>query len=232
MSQSNQTNSTVLQALLDLSALGYSKLSVQDIITMYNNNPSFRRDIEAKWHGHAYNDKKLTFAKCLIHQELFTLSAEGFMILSFMGMYCSHTGLIRVARNVLVQATGVSLTGVKNALKELLNCGAITIYKQSVRHSAPIYAVNPQVFSKSKRGSTVVKDFAGDIAQEDYLLNRKLDLIVQANVVKESDATYQDVILVTPEQQKTDNIKPSKPRRKKVDDSAPLDGQMELEEGA
>lgn len=224
----NPDNNSVLQALLDLADRGMGTWSVNDLITRIGSDPKLRADIQKAWNGHAYPEKSMVYAQLGIDQRLFTLSDAGYKVITLMGMYCHQSGLIQARLEDICSAVQIGRTSAKAAIAELRKCGALTIAVPSVRHAAPVYSINPALINKGVRRKTDVSGFTSQlkINPDDYLFNKDPELVVQTDVVKNSEIVYNRLYLVPPDEAKPAKKRP--PRRKKQDLNEQLPDQMDI----
>ena len=179
-----------MQALLDLKDMGLGTMTIDQAFTKVSNDPRLRNALQAKWNSHAYPERSMEWAQLTKAQQLMTLSDEALKVLTFMGMYAHQSTLLQVAYKDLCCFTGVKRTRLREAIKELVDCGCVRIEQPSVRHAAPIYAVNPSIINKGARRKSSAADFAKKISGDgcsDFILTRKLPVLVQ------QEAIYQDV---------------------------------------
>jgi len=112
-----------------------------------------------------------------------SLSDTALKVLIFLGMYAHQSTLVQISYKDMSILTGIKLTQLRQAIKELIGAGCLRVDAPSVRHSAPIYAVNSAIINKGKRhnrkGSTA--GFATD--PDRYLLKREPEMLVQQETV-------------------------------------------------
>lgn len=186
-SSRNPTSNSVLQAFLDARDSGLGTLTIDQAITRMSSDAKLRSALQAKWNAHAYPERVMEWAQLAKSQQLMTLSDEALKLLTFMGMYAHQSTLLQVSYKDLCTFTGIKKTRLRESIKELTDCGCIRIEKPSIRHAAPIYAVNPAIINKGTRRKTDASDFAAKIGGcPDYILRRDLPILVQQETV------YQD----------------------------------------
>lgn len=227
MSNRNPNNSSVLQALLDASDLGYGSMTVDQLITRVSSDRKLCAALQAKWNGHAYPERAMDWAQLARSQALMTLSDPALKVLTLLGMYCHQSGLIQVRIEDICTATSIGRTSVKQAITELRACGALNVAAPSVRHAAPVYCVNPGLVNKGVRRKADTASFIADLSiePEKYILNRELTLVVQTDVVHNATMTYNRLYLVPPGEAACD---PPKRRRRKKPENSQVPGQMSL----
>ena len=229
--QRNPDGNSILQALLDLSDRGMDTMRVSDLITRISTDAKLRSDLQAAWNSHAYPEKAMVYAQLVIDQHLLTLSDTAYKVMSLLGLYCHQSGLIQVRLEDICNAVGIKRTSAKQALADLRNCGAVTIAVPSARHSAPIYQVNPALINKGRRKKSDVTAFMAslEIPPENYLFNRDLPLLVQTDVIRTADMSYNRLYMAASDdvKTKTDVSRPSKRKRKTND---PIPGQQTIQD--
>ena len=198
-SKDNPTSSTILQVLLDLKNRGYGDMTAAEMIDLLNDDKDLLNNLDKQWNNRLYSDKSITWASISILPGLMNLSPEALKVLILLGIYADQTSLIRVTRNVIMQATGIKLTTLKTTLRELEECGAIKIEIPSVGHKAPIYKVNGDIIAVGRRNK--IFGFSGD--PDKYILKQQLHmdglrLVANRHTDKQADGTkimYHELIL-------------------------------------
>lgn len=230
----NPSNNSIVQALLDMADRGYGQYTINDAIVRLNNDPQLLKDMQAKWDAHVYPESALQYAQLGINQQLFTLSDTAYKILSMLGMYCHQSGLIQAKIDDICTAVGAGRSTAKKAIKELCDCGAILIAVPSARHNPPIYRVNPAMVNKGKRYKVELdeQDFLANakvsgLKYDNYILDRKLDLVVQTDKIKSDNVTYNKLYLVSAEELRDREFVKELKRRQKYNKDD-IDGQMDI----
>ena len=226
----NPDNNTYEQACLDLRDAGYGQMTIDGFYEKIHNDRKLKMTLQAKWNAHAYPEKKITWAQLTMSQHLMTLSAEALKLLIFMGMYAHQSTLLQASHKDLSALTGLKLTRLRQAIKELEACGCIRVEKASVRHSAPIYAINPALINKGTRRKGKAATFTDAITiKSDYVLQRDLPLIAQVETVYQDTA---DGAKITFNRLSAGKPAPAKkkPSTFKKEPDAQIPGQMTFED--
>ena len=148
----NPNSNSILQALIDLKDCGgYGDMSLDHIITKISGDRKLQKDLQAKWNAHAYPEKDMVYSQLSTTQALMRLSPSACKVLIFLGIYCAQSTLIKVSYPVLEVATEIKRTALREAVRELVDCGAIRVHTKPARHEAPIYSVDPALISKGVR---------------------------------------------------------------------------------
>lgn len=170
----NPGHSTILQALLDLADTGHGGQTVDELIKQLQADKHLTAQLQAKWAGHAY--KSLPFTQLTIDDHYLILPDPAIRILLLLGMRCAQTGLIQISRADICGLTRLKTTTVKAGLKTLIESGCIRVYKDPVRHAAPIYQVSPRLFTKGA-AKALPFDYSDCSGQDSgFLLVRPMDL--------------------------------------------------------
>ena len=227
----NPSSNAILQACLDVKDAGYGGMTFDQMITRLSSDKRLAADLQAKWNAHAYPERAMTWAQLAKEQRLLTLSPDAIKVLTFYGMYCHQSTLLQVSYKDLSAATDIKDRSLRTAVKELIDAGCLRIERPSVRHAAPVYAVNPSIINKGTRRKSNASDFVGKMtACRDYILQRELPLVVQEQTIYEDTPdggkiAYNRIALATPgEAAKMQQPK----RRRKTDPGEQLPGQMSV----
>lgn len=157
----NPDHNAPLQALLDLQAAGMGTMSINDAIARLQADRRLAADMQARWQGHTYPDRAITWTRLTISPIWQVLSPEACQIALILGMYASQSTLVQCSVPSMVQITGVSRTAVKAAIRDLRAAGVIAVYRPARQRQAPIYAVNPEICKKgtsSQQGAAAYRD--------------------------------------------------------------------------
>lgn len=149
-SSENPQHNSVLQALLDLTDLGYGGQSVDSLVKKLQSDRKLATQMQDKWNAHSYPEKSLTFTCLTISDHYMQLTDPQLRVLLFMGMRCHQTWLIQVSMSDLALLTGLKPRATQTAVKGLIGAGCIRVHTPSVRHTPPIYEVNSRLFRKGK----------------------------------------------------------------------------------
>ena len=196
----NPTSSTILQVLLDLKNNGYGDMTIEEMATYLQEEKDVLQNLDKQWANRLYSEKSITWASISIIPALMNLSPEAIKLLVFLGIYADQTALIRVTRNVMTQVTGIKTTTLKATLRELEECGAISVEVKQVRHTAPISRRNGNVIAVGRRNK--VFNFNGD--KDKYILKQQLhtkglEIVANRHTDKNPDGTkimYHELLLV------------------------------------
>ena len=185
MSKRNPDNNPILQAALDVIDCGYGSMTFDQFVTRLSSDRKLREEMKAKWNGHSYPEKSLTWTQHTIDQHVFKLSDTAFKVLNLLGMYCHQNGLIQIKKADIMATLNIKKTTLKQALAELIDCGAIRVELPSAQHSAPVYAVNPALINKGARRKTDVSSFVSklDIPPNRYLFNQEVGLSTHVETI-------------------------------------------------
>lgn len=223
----NPNGNTILQALLDLQTQGLGMLTIDDAVKTIHDDDNLQKTLQVYWDKHAYPNKALVYAQVGIEQAFYTLSDTAFKVINLLGMYAHPGGYIQAKTADICAVTRMSRNTVRDAINDLLECGAMIIAVPAVHHSAPIYRVNPALLHKGSRRDVSIRDFVAslDINPNQYILARQFDLVIQTDVVRTEDLVYSKLYLETPEE-----VAKKRGRKKsKTKKSTIMPGQMTLE---
>lgn len=147
----NPRNLSVQQALLDLFTFlnNEDKKILKDLI---DRNSSEIIQASKKFDAHQYPSRVLTFGKlsnmqsfpvCEINEES-TDAINVFICLC--NALNSTNNHIQVKLSVLKDMTGISLAGIRKAIKVLIEYGFIAIYAEATNREPAIYIINPELY--------------------------------------------------------------------------------------
>ena len=232
MGNRNPSNNSILQALLDATDCGLGTLTIDQAITKLSSSSKLRTTLQAKWNAHAYPEKSMDWTQLVKAQQLMTLSDTALKLLAFMGMYAHQSTLLQVSYKDLVTFTGIKDRMLRTAVKELKDSGCIRVEKPSVRHAAPIYAVNPALISKGTRRKGKTLDFVERLdGCQDYILRRSLPLLVQQETVYQDTPDGGRIAFNRLRPVPAEEAKPAgKARGKRQPKGGQLPGQMSLDD--
>lgn len=148
MKNPNPDSNTVLQALLDAQAAGLGTLTINSAIARLQADKKLRADLQARWNGHAYPNKAITWTRLTVSEVWQALSPEACKVGLLLGMYAGQNTLVQCSLPNVVKLTGLNRTAANMALRELRSAGVIAKFRQERQRVAPIYAVNPAVCKK------------------------------------------------------------------------------------
>ena len=244
--KANPTSSTILQLLLDLKANGYGEMTISQLTHHLDRDKKALKALDQQWKARSYSDKSITWASITIAEGLMNLTPEALKILILLGTYADQTALIRVTRDVISRVTGIKMTTLKTALRELEGCGAIKIEVASAGHKAPIYRVNGELISVGKRNKTFQFDGINYILNQGLKQLDGLKLAANRHTDKQADGTkvmYHELVLIPKAKEKepsegldstSDSSKyrrnnHSRKQNKNQDSADPIPGQMTFE---
>lgn len=227
MGNRNPNSNSVVQALLDVADVGLGSMTVDQVITRLSGDSKLRTSLQNKWNGHAYPERSMEWAQLTKSQQLMGLTDTALKLLVFMGMYAHQSTLLQVSLNDLVTFTGIKKTSLREALKELLDCGCIRVEKPSVRHAAPIYAVNPAIVNKGTRRKSDISSFASKVGGcRDYILQQDLPIVVQQETVYQDTTDGGTIAFNRLRPALPGNIKDAAPKRRRRSKTVPADEQL------
>lgn len=224
----NPTSNPYLQALLDLSDMGYGATTIEQMIHSLREDRKLDGITKKRWSSHVHPEHNIIWVQLAKDQRILKIPDRQYKVLCTLGMYANVNGLIQVSAKDLAAITGIGLTVVRDCIRSLIDCGAIMICRPSVRHAAPIYRVNPKIINKGKRTKQQEDDYERQYRESpegrgQYILNIPLELVVHEQTIYDDDEVYNRITLAPPE----DDQKPKRKRKAQQDD-APLDGQMDM----
>lgn len=141
----NKENSGIIQALLDIKKAGGEASLVDALIEMLRENESLLIEAEELFKGHQYPQHSLAFCKLSNEFEFARfLSPKALVLLIAMCQNMWHGNLIQLSQRDILKITSISsLSSIKPALKELIDCGCITIAIEGTTRKPTVYMVNP-----------------------------------------------------------------------------------------
>lgn len=156
-------------------------MKVSELITKINEDEQLRSDLQARWNRHDYPDSSIVFAQLTIGDYLMVLSDTQIKLAIFLGMHCSQMGLIQISLADIVALTSIKRSSAQQALSALQQCGAIYKYRESKRHAAPIWLIDPAFMRAGKRSLRAEAKYKalidGKIKPQDYLFQRQPELV-------------------------------------------------------
>lgn len=161
MKNPNPDHNAILQALLDAQAAGLGTLTINAAITQLQSNRQVAADLQARWNGHTYPDRAITWTHLTVSEVWQALSPEACKVALILGMYAGQSTLVQCSLPNVVKLTGLKRTAANLALRELRDAGVIAKYRQQCQREAPIYAVNPAICKKgvmSQQGAAAYRD--------------------------------------------------------------------------
>lgn len=149
----NPENSSVIQALLDIKAAGGDIPMADTLIELLRKNDGALLDkAEEIFNEHQYPQHVLKFCKLTKEIEFARfLSPKALSLLTAMCQNMWHGNLIQLTQRDILTITSISsLSSVKPALKELLDCGCIAVALEGTTRRPVVYMVNPCICTVGK----------------------------------------------------------------------------------
>lgn len=202
----NPTNNAMLQMCLDLKKRGYGNL-IEDLYTKLSSDADFLNECDAMWRAHRRPNASITYVQHTLHSGLEYLSPYANKLFILLAEAAAAAGLVQASLPDLVYITGMSRTSIQRALRELRECGAISIKETAKQHAATVYEINPCISCVGDNNAERrKKDYKPDIQGNLNILNRE-DTYTTEYV--KSDTMYYAVI--KPLQHTADGIKKDLP---------------------
>ncbi len=146
MSIQNPTSNPIIQALLDIKAVGV-KTDLVDQLLESINDPQIMHDLQMRWNRHAYPDRSISFVKMGINPGLLDLPSMALRILIVLGQLMCQTGMISVTSDDLAELMSVRKASVLEHLKLLENRGFLAVVRKGRSHQPAVYVINPVVLT-------------------------------------------------------------------------------------
>lgn len=158
----NPENSSVIQALLDISqANPYLKKDIDAMICLMRADSASIKRADEIFRSHLYPDNSLTFCKleCGIEFTRF-LPVNAVAILTAMCQNMRHGNLIQLShRDILTISALKSLRSVKPALEKLIELGCIAEKIPGTTRRATVYMVNPSIATVGTKEISLQRKF-------------------------------------------------------------------------
>ena len=147
----NPGNLSVQQALLDLFTFlnNDDKKTLKDLM---DRNSKEIKQASQKFDAHQYPTSKLTFGKLTNMQAfpLYSINVESTDAINVFICLCnalnSTNNHIQIKLSVLKDLTCISLSGIRKAIKVLIEYGFIAVYAEATNREPAIYIINPELY--------------------------------------------------------------------------------------
>ncbi len=147
----NPSNLSVQQALLDLFTFlnNDDKKTLKDLM---DRNSKEIKQASQKFDAHQYPTSKLTFGKLTNMQAfpLYSINVESTDAINVFICLCnalnSTNNHIQIKLSVLKDLTCISLSGIRKAIKVLIEYGFIAVYAEATNREPAIYVINPELY--------------------------------------------------------------------------------------
>lgn len=182
----NPTNSSILQALLDVEDAGF-KTQLEPVIAKLQSDKKLLQDLETRFQQRGYNQDKIKYTQLTIDERLVRLSNNATNVLLYLGMFCSQNGLVSIKLDELATATACgSKDTARRAVKQLMDNGLLVEIDGKRRHEPPVWQVHPGVIHSGKRMTvtTQVHDFMAKVKPgTKNLFREELPLVTQQDSI-------------------------------------------------
>lgn len=150
MSRANPRNSTCVQALLDMKAVG---LPIEEsLIQEIKANPGLLAKADRKLAMHMYPDKSIKYIQ--VYRDALplysALSANAQALYILMVLNVGSSGLVAISGTYMTQYLDCSKRAVKGIVEELINSTLIALHTPGRPKNPAIYALNPEYASIGK----------------------------------------------------------------------------------
>lgn len=147
MDKPNKTNSSIMQALLDLKSSGGDACAIAILTQQLENDNRVLEDAEKLFKKHQHPEHTLKWCKLYGNVEFSRfLSVNALSILVAMCQNMNHWNLLQINYRTIIEITPLnSLKSVKPALQELMEKGCIAVQIEGTTKSPAVYKVNPEI---------------------------------------------------------------------------------------
>ena len=185
----NPNNLSVQQALLDLFTFlnNDDKKILKDLM---DRSSTEIKQASQKFDAHQYPTKNLKFGKLTNMQEypMYMVNLESTDAINVFICLCtalnSTNNHVQIKLNVLKDMTCISLSGIRKAIKVLLEFGFIAVYAEATNREPAIYIINPLLYRIGNNSCDFFDYVSADALQRFEGMRKDIDYLVCEKVTR------------------------------------------------